>query len=75
MIYFKKILLIVMIVLWYFFLGKVVEWKIGVFSISLIWLNVVISCLIELYFIYLEKVIKFFMKKEVWKIIIIGLKM
>lgn len=73
MIYFKKILLIVMIVLWYFYLGKVSECKIGVFSISLIWLNVVISCLIELYFIYLEKVIKFFMKKEVWKII--GLKM
>lgn len=73
MIYFKKILLIVMIVLWYFYLGKVSECKIGEFSISLIWLNVVISCLIELYFIYLEKVIKFYMKKEVWKII--GLKM
>lgn len=61
-------------VLWYFFLGKVSECKIGVLSISLILLNVVISYLIELYFIYFEKFIKFFMKKkEVWKII--GLKM
>lgn len=75
MIYSKKILLTVMIVLWYFFPGKAAEWKTGAPSTSLTWSNVATSRLIELYFIHSEKATKLSMKKEVWKIIIIGLKM
>lgn len=75
MIYSKKILLTVMIVLWYFFPGKAAEWKKGAPSTSLTWSNVATSRLIELHFTHSEKVTKLSMKKEVWKIIIIGLKM
>lgn len=55
MIYSKKILLTVMIVLWYFFPGKAAEWKTGAPSTSLTWSNVATSRLIELHFTHSEK--------------------
>lgn len=73
MIYSKKILLTVMIVLWYFYPGKASECKTGAPSTSLTWSNVATSRLIELHSTHSEKVTKLSMKKEVWKII--GLKM
>lgn len=55
MIYSKKILLTVMIVLWYFFPGKAAEWKTGAPSTSLTWSNVATSRLIELHFTHSGK--------------------
>lgn len=74
MIYSKKILLTVMIALWYFFPVKAGECKTGAPSTSLTWTNMATSRLIELHSTHSEKFTKLSMKKKkVWKII--GLKM
>lgn len=73
MIYSKKILLTVIIALWYFFPVKAGECKTGAPSTSLTWTNMAISRLFELHSTHSEKFTKLSMKKEVWKII--GLKM